>query len=125
MYKKKLEDDIRCPLEYALGIFGGKWESRIICVLGNLKVLRYSEIRKELTNISDAVLSSTLRKLQKDNLVDRIQYEEIPPKVEYKLTEKGKSVIPFLKDICRWAGIYYKDESKNKLSICEKCDYTN
>ncbi len=55
-YKKKLEDDIRCPLEYGLAIFGGKWKSRIICVLSANKRLRYSELRKEMYNITDAVV---------------------------------------------------------------------
>ena len=49
MYEHKLEKDIRCPLEYGLSIFGGKWKSRIICVLAKKDILRYSEIRKEMT----------------------------------------------------------------------------
>ena len=57
MYKPKLEKDIRCPLEYGLEIFGGKWKLRIICVLSKKKILRYSELKKELVNITDAVLS--------------------------------------------------------------------
>ena len=63
MYQKKREPDIRCPLEYGLEIFGGKWDSRVICVLNEKKVLRYSEIRKEMMNVTDAVLSATLKKL--------------------------------------------------------------
>ena len=51
-YKKKLDEDIRCPLEYGLAVFGGKWKSRIICVLSANSKLRYSEIRKELYKIS-------------------------------------------------------------------------
>ena len=52
-YKKKLDDDIWCPLEYGLTLFGGKWKSRIICVLSANERLRYSEIRKEMYNITD------------------------------------------------------------------------
>ena len=51
MYHKKLESDIRCPLEYGLEVFGGKWKSRVICVLADKKILRYSELRAELVNI--------------------------------------------------------------------------
>lgn len=58
-YKKKLEEDIRCLLEYGLTIFGGKWKSRIICVLSAKEKLRYSGLRKELYNITDAVLSDS------------------------------------------------------------------
>ena len=95
-YKKKLEDDIRCPLEYGLTLFGGKWKSRIICVLSANEKLRYSEIRKEMYNITDAVLAATLKELIEAGIIERKSYDEIPPRVEYYLTEKGKSVVPIL-----------------------------
>lgn len=66
MYQRKLEKDIRCPLEYGLEIFGEKWKSRIICVLAAKEVLRYSELRKEMGNITDAVLASTLKDCKPD-----------------------------------------------------------
>lgn len=69
MYQRKLEKDIRCPLEYGLEIFGGKWKSRIICVLAAKEVLRYSELRKEMGNITDAVLASTLKELIANQIV--------------------------------------------------------
>lgn len=100
-YQKKLEEDIRCPLEYGLAIFGGKWKSRIICVLSDNEKLRYSQIRKEMYNITDAVLSATLKDLMEDGIVDRKSYDEIPPRVEYSLTQKGKSVVPILQSICQ------------------------
>ena len=94
MYKRKIEKDIRCPLEYGLEVFGGKWNSRIICVLAAMKILRYSELRKEMGNITDAVLSTTLKALIADDIVSRKSYDEIPPRVEYSLTEKGLSEMP-------------------------------
>ena len=78
MYQPKMEKDIRCPLEYGLAIFGGKRKSRIICVL-----------------------SSTLKELIADGMVLRTSYDEIPPRVEYQLTEKGTSVVPILQQICQ------------------------
>lgn len=123
MYQKKIEEDIRCPLEYALGVFGGKWKSRIICVLGAKSVLRYSEIRKEMINITDAVLAATLKELIEDGIVRREQFNEIPPRVEYSLSEKGKTVVPILRGICRWAGRFYKEKTSNAMRQCEKCDY--
>lgn len=122
-YKKKLEDDIRCPLEYGLTIFGGKWKSRIICVLSVNARLRYSEIRRELYNVTDAVLSTALKDLIEDGIVDRKSYDEIPPKVEYSLTEKGKSVVPILQSICQWSGIFYKEDAENEMVQCQKCDH--
>ena len=67
MYKPKLDKDIRCPLEYGLDVFGGKWNSRIICVLAEKETLRYSELHSELTNITDAVLVASLKALMKKN----------------------------------------------------------
>lgn len=122
-YKKKLEDDIRCPLEYGLAVFGGKWKSRIICVLSANKTLRYSEIRKEMYNITDAVLAATLKDLIEDGIIARKSYDEIPPKVEYSLTEKGRSVVPILQSICQWAGIFYKEDGENEMVQCQKCDH--
>lgn len=123
MYQKKLESDIRCPLEYGLEIFGGKWNSRIICVLANKGVLRYSELREEMGNITDAVLASTLKTLILNNMIERKSYDVIPPKVEYSLTEKGKSVVPILQSICKWSGIFYKENSDKEMIQCKKCDY--
>lgn len=96
MYQPKLEKDIRCPLEYGLTVFGGKWKSRVICVLNEKGTLRYSSIRKEMTNITDAVLATTLKELIADDMIQRQQYDEIPPRVEYSLTAKGQSVVPIL-----------------------------
>lgn len=123
MYKLKLDKDIRCPLEYGLDIFGGKWKSRIICVLAETGTLRYSVLRREMSNITDAVLASTLKELLTDGIITRRQFDEIPPKVEYSLTEKGKTVVPILQSICRWADAYHHQSSEKALPQCEKCDY--
>ena len=123
MYRRKLEKDIRCPLEYGLEIFGGKWNSRIICVLAAKRTLRYSELRQEMGNITDAVLSSILKELIASGMVSRKSYDEIPPRVEYSLTQKGQSVVPILKSICRWSGAFYRDETDTPMIQCKKCDY--
>ena len=123
MYQPKLEKDIRCPLEYGLDIFGGKWKSRIICVLAERDALRYSVLRREMSNITDAVLAATLKELLADEMIARRQFEEIPPRVEYCLTEKGKSVVPILQSICRWAGIYHHEDPEKELCHCQKCDF--
>ena len=122
-YKKKLEEDIRCPLEYRLTIFGGKCKSRIICVLSAKKRRRYSKIRREMYNITDAVLASTLKDLIEDGIIDRKSYDEIPPRVEYSLTEKGRSVVPILQSICQWSDIFYKEEEEKEMVQCQKCDH--
>ena len=123
MYHKKLESDIRCPLEYGLEVFGGKWKSRVICVLADKKTLRYSELRAELVNITDAVLSTTLKALIADDIVSRKSYDEIPPRVEYSLTEKGLSVMPILQSIwMRGRLLCEKNNLPFQINIyCVKC----
>lgn len=104
-------------------LFGGKWNSRIICVLAAMEPLRYSALRQEMGNITDAVLASTLKELVNNDIVKRTSYDEIPPRVEYCLTEKGHSVVPILQSICRWSGAFYRDESEHPMIQCQKCDY--
>lgn len=125
MYEKKMDRDVRCPLERGMEIFGGKWKSRVICVLAEKKVLRYSELRKHMINVTDTVLASTLKELISDNIIQRKQYDEMPPKVEYSLTERGASLVPILQEICRWSGITQKEDYQNSMPQCKKCDYYN
>jgi len=102
-YQPKLEKDPMCPVEHGLDIFGGKWKARIICVLSSKKFMRYNEIRKELNNITDAVLAAMLKELVENNIILRTQYNEIPPRVEYSLSDIGKTVLPILESICKRA----------------------
>ncbi len=120
-YEPKTEKEFMCPVEYGLDIFGGKWKSRIICVLSSTDVMRYNEIRKELVNITDAVLAAMLKELTADGLLSRTQYNEIPPKVEYALTEKGKAVLPILQSICQWSRFQTADDLNKKLPACKTC----
>lgn len=120
-YEPKIEKAIMCPIEYGLDIFGGKWKSRILCVLSSSDVMRYNEIRKELGNITDAVLAAMLKEMLLDELITHKQFEEIPPKVEYALAEKGHSVLPILQSICHWSRLQTKDELDKKLAPCKTC----
>jgi DNA-binding HxlR family transcriptional regulator len=121
-YAPKLEKVIMCPIEYGLDAFGGKWKSRILCVLSAAQILRYSEIRNGLGNISDAVLASMLKELLNDGLIRREQHSEIPPRVEYALTPKGKSVLPILKSICQWSRLQTEDGVGKTLPPCQTCE---
>ena len=71
----------------------------------------------------DAVLASTLKDLIEDGMIARKSYDEIPSKVEYTLTKKGKSAVPILQSICQWSDIFYKEDSENEMVQCQKCDY--
>ena len=120
-YEPKTAKELLCPLEYGLDLFGGKWKSRIICVLSASPVLRYNEIKKELSNITDAVLAAMLKELIADGLIYRQQYNEIPPRVEYALTETGKSSLPILQSICAWSRDHSKEDLDKKLPQCKTC----
>ena len=123
MSQRKESDHIRCPLEYGLKIFGSRWNARIICVLSAKEVLRYSELRKQIGNITDAVLAASLKSLIESEIVVGKSYDEVPPRVEYSLSEKGASVVPIIQSICKWSGIFYKKDKENISVHCQRCDY--
>ena len=123
MYQPKLPKDLRCPLEFALEFFSGRWKSRILCLLYSENSVRYNDIKKALDSVSDTVLANTLKELIGHGLIERHQFPEIPPRVEYSLTEKGRSLVPFLRNICRWSGQYHDFErlAEDALAHCKNC----
>ncbi|MCR5359274.1 MAG: helix-turn-helix transcriptional regulator [Thermoguttaceae bacterium] len=110
------ETDMLCPIKYMLGIFGGKWKLPIICILEYNGPMRFGQIKKRLGNITAVMLSQSLRELERDNIISRRQYNEIPPKVEYSITPNGKSVIPALEMIGQWA-----IENMKENNLCPEC----
>ena len=95
------EDDYICSVEVAVNEIGGKWKSLVLCALKDGK-LRFSEINRKIPKITQRMLTKTLRELEAHGLISRTVYPEVPPRVEYSLTEKGKSVIPILDELCEW-----------------------
>ncbi|WP_440896348.1 winged helix-turn-helix transcriptional regulator [Amphibacillus sp. Q70] len=110
MYEHKIKKEYRCPLEYGLEMIEGKWKSRIVIMLSQKDVLRYNEIKDEMLDITDSVLSNTLRELVNDEMIERIQYNEIPVRVEYSLAKKGETLVPILESICSWSQNYIKED---------------
>ena len=105
--------DIRNPLEYSLDLFSGKWNSRILSVLANADNLRYGEIKSRIDNITDAVLAASLKELISSQMIVRQSYDEIPPKIEYSLSEKGRSIIHIFEMISKCGEKYYVDDDSN------------
>ena len=87
---------------YTLSLINGKYKMTILYTLMEFGVVRFNEMKKYIGGISYKTLSSTLKELEADKLVHREEYPQIPPKVEYSLTEKGKSLIPILDQMCTW-----------------------
>lgn len=92
-----------CPIGKALSMIGGKWKMRILCALSVDGTLRYNDIKNRIPQVTPAVLSAALKELQKDGLIIRTQYEEIPPRVEYSITTHGKDLFPILHRLVHWA----------------------
>ncbi|MFQ9668062.1 winged helix-turn-helix transcriptional regulator [Thomasclavelia spiroformis] len=87
---------------YTLSLINGKYKMTILYTLMCFDVVRFNEMKKYIGNISYKTLSSTLKELEASQLVHRKEYPQIPPKVEYSLTERGKSLIPILDSMCDW-----------------------
>ena len=92
-----------CPVGEALGVIGGRWKLRIICTLYVDGTQRYNDLLKKTGGITGAMLSCSLKDLEADGIVTRKQYEQIPPRVEYALTEHGRALWPILHSLADWA----------------------
>lgn len=101
-----------CPVRNVIARFGNKWALLVILVLSENEPLRYNELMRKIPDISSRVLSNTLRTLEADGLVIRKIYQEVPPRVEYSLTETGVSVVPIILQLTEWA-------QKNMKTIIE------
>lgn len=102
---KYKDSEYQCSMELTLDLIGGKWKALILWYLGE-RTLRFSELRKILPHVTQKMLTQQLRELEADGLVNRLIYTQIPPKVEYSLTESGKSLLPILATLCQW-GLSY------------------
>lgn len=98
-------------IEKVLKMIDGKWKIRILYILALEENLRYGEIKRKVTPVTHKVLTSQLKELEKDGLIIRTEYPEVPPKVEYRLSQMGLDLIPSFDKICDWI-IKYKKEGE-------------
>ncbi len=96
------KEKLKCSVEFTQSILGGKWKLVILWHLGFDGVHRFNQLQRRLTGVTHKVLSEKLKELENDGLIARKQYNEVPPRVEYTLTEKGKTVIPILDEMHKW-----------------------
>lgn len=97
-----IDFDCICPIVYALSIIGQKWKIPILWHLADEGTLRYNELKRGVYGITNIMLTKSLQELEEHHLVHRKQYDTIPPKVEYSLTERGKTLIPLLRELDAW-----------------------
>lgn len=97
------------PFEYAMVLIGGKWKLNILFWLWRAEVMRYSQLKRNLTGITHKMLSTQLKELEQDNLIVRHEYPQVPPKVEYYLSKRGRSLMPILHELCEWGQCHIDD----------------
>ena len=114
MRKKELLNSIIeiCPVRNVVARFGNKWALLVILVLSENEPIRYNELGRKIPDISSRVLSNTLRTLEADGLIIRKLYQEVPPRVEYSLSDTGRSLVPIILELTEWA-------QKNMKTIIE------
>lgn len=94
--------DGTCPIIHALDIIGGKWKLPILWYLADQKTMRYNELRRTVKGVTNMMLTKCLKELEADGLVLRVQHPEVPPRVEYSLTDSGARLIPSLDKLYDW-----------------------
>lgn len=92
-----------CPIRNVVTRFGNKWSLLVLLVINDKGVVRFNELGRLIPDISTRVLSTTLKTLEADGLIDRKVYAQVPPKVEYTLTPTGESLIPLIMQLTEWA----------------------
>ncbi|WP_295557841.1 helix-turn-helix domain-containing protein [uncultured Hyphomicrobium sp.] len=97
-----------CPVRGVLDRIGDKWSTLIVCVLGE-RPYRFGELRRAIPDISQRMLTQTLRELQRDGLASRHVFPTLPPSVEYRLTPLGQSLLAPLSELIRWADTHHGD----------------
>ena len=98
-------DPSLCPISFTLSIVGGKWKWVLLWILSTRGIQRYGEIRKLLPGITHKILIKHLKELEGNGLILRKEYSQVPPKVEYSLTEKGRTLIPILEHMSDWGSV--------------------
>lgn len=94
----------QCPVRNVLSRIGDRWSLLVLLALHDkAEVMRFSDLCKAIPDVSQKMLTSTLRKLEADDLLSRTIYPEVPPRVEYKLTKRGKTLIPLLNQLVDWS----------------------
>ncbi|HBG1589746.1 winged helix-turn-helix transcriptional regulator [Clostridioides difficile] len=105
---KKCLDNYSCPIEATLALIGGKYKTLILWHLKDT-ILRFNELRKLIPKATPKMLTQQLRELESDGLIIRVVYPVVPPKVEYSLSDFGKSIVPILDSMCDWGSDYLEN----------------
>ena len=107
--KQRHTSYVDCPIEATLDLIGGKWKGSLMYRLSE-QTRRFNELRRLFPKLSQRQLTNQLRELEADGLVHRKVYAVVPPKVEYSLTDRGRTMLPTLEALARWGREHVLDE---------------
>lgn len=113
-------DEYRCTVAVTLEVIGGKWKTLVLWHLRS-KTLRFSQLQRRLARVTQKMLTQQLRDLERDGLVHRQVYAEVPPRVEYSLTDLGRSVIPILDLMCDWGHEFDRFNGREQTDEVRQC----
>lgn len=99
-------NNYRCEIEVTLELIGGKWKSLILWNLGSYEVIRFNELKRIIPEITQKMLTQQLRILEEDGLINRKVYNQVPPMVEYSLSDEGTKLMPILDQMDQWGKNY-------------------
>lgn len=116
MSKIILKDDNfpNCPIRNILSRIGDKWSMLVLYTLSQQSVCRFNQLQRSIPDISQKMLTSTLKTLEADGIVDRKVYPEVPPRVEYSISKRGDTLLPILQDLINWAALNMKKIVKDR-----------
>jgi len=120
MAQNKGVKEATCEIEVAFEVIGGKWKPLILWFLGEHETLRFFQLQHLIPDITHRILTKQLRELEQYGLVERKVYPEVPIRVEYTITDKGKEVIPILDMMCNWADKYNYFGYKLRYNLCDE-----
>lgn len=105
MTRSEIRDSLypKCPVRNVLNRVGDKWSMLVLFTLESTPSIRFKELQRNIPDISQKMLTTTLKTLEADGLIIRKAYPEIPPRVEYELTSRGKSLLPLIDNLLSWA----------------------
>ncbi len=114
------QDSPQCAITFVLNLIGGKWKMPIIWSLSEHESLRYNELRRQVNGITNIMLTRCLTELADYGLIVRTEYSQIPPHVEYALTELGRQLIPSLNMLVEWGGLWKQEAIRRGLTPPEQ-----
>ena len=91
-----------CPLNRSMELIGGKWKIMLLCVMDQEGQIRYGELKRKVFGITNTMLANSLKEMEETGLVERHQFNEMPVRVEYSLTDKARSIVPILLELKKW-----------------------